>query len=80
MIIGIKKFDCAKVLIYRNDKFSDDITLKIVVTLITCITKDGDKFYSQITLEEASVALKISLKNRYGEDMVKKADKKCLVH
>ena len=43
-IIGIAKFDDAKILIDTNDKFRDDITFKKVVILITCVIKDGNKF------------------------------------
>ena len=31
----------------------DDITLKSVVILLTCVIKDDGKFHSQIFLEEA---------------------------
>ena len=33
-----------------TDDFPDDITLKDVVILITCVTKYGDKFYPQLFL------------------------------
>ena len=52
-IIGIGKFDNTKKLIETNDKLPDDITLKNVVTLITCIIKDDGKLFPQIFLEEA---------------------------
>ena len=50
-IINIKKFDDTKILIDTDDKLPDDITLKNVVILITCVIKDGDKF-----LEETLIA------------------------
>ena len=48
MIIDIEKWD-------NTEKFPNDFTLKNVAILITCVTKDGDKFYAQQFLEEASV-------------------------
>ena len=51
-IIGIEKFDDTKILIDKDDELPDDITLKNVVILLTCVIKDG-KFYPQILLEEA---------------------------
>ena len=54
-IIGIEEFDDIKILIETGDNLADDVTLKIVVILITCVMKNGDKFYPQIFLEEAFV-------------------------
>lgn len=34
-----------------ENKLPDDTTLKNVVVLITCVTKNGDKFYPQLFLE-----------------------------
>ena len=51
--IGIEKIDDTKILIDADDKLSDDITLKNDVILMTCVIKDGDKFYQQLFLEEA---------------------------
>ena len=51
--IGIEKYDNTKILIDADDKLIDDITIKIVVILITCVKEDSDKFYPQIFLEEA---------------------------
>lgn len=51
--IGIEKFDDSKILIDKDDKLPDYITLKDVVILITCIIKDDHKFYLEISLEEA---------------------------
>ena len=59
MIIGIEKFDDAKILINTNDKLFDEISLKGVVVLILCVIKDEGKCYPQILLE-ALVAQKIS--------------------
>ena len=53
MIIGIKKFDGTKPLIETDDKLPDDISLKNVVKLITCVIRYEDKFYPQIVLEDA---------------------------
>ena len=55
-IIGIEKIDDAE----TDAKLPDNITLKNVVILISCIIKDGDSFYPQIFLEEALVAQRIS--------------------
>ena len=54
-IIGIEKFDDIKILIETDDNLADDVTLKSVVILTTCVMKNGDKFYPQIFLEEAFV-------------------------
>ena len=44
----IKKFDDTKILTEANDKPPDDITFKNVAILITCVTKDDNKFYAII--------------------------------
>ena len=44
--------DNTKILIDKYDKFSDNITLKNVVILMTCVIKDCGKFYVQIFLED----------------------------
>ena len=36
-----------------DDKLPNDITLKNAVILMTCVMKDGDKFYPELYLEEA---------------------------
>ena len=54
-IINIGTFDDTKVLIDTNDKLPDDITLKNVVILMTCVIKDDGKFYLQLFLNEASL-------------------------
>ena len=49
-----ERFDKTKFLIDTDDnELIDDITLKNVVILNTCIIKDADKFYRQLFLEEA---------------------------
>ena len=58
-IIGFKKFDDTKILIETHFKMPDDITLKNVVILITCVIKDGENFYPQLFLEKALVACKL---------------------
>ena len=50
-IVGIEKFDDTKILIDIDNKFPDDITLKNVVVLMTCVIKEGNRFYPQIFLE-----------------------------
>ena len=50
-IIGIEKFDDTKILIDIDSKLPDDITLKNVVVLMTCVIKEGNRFYPQIFLE-----------------------------
>ena len=53
-IKDIEHFDKTKFLIDTDDnELIDDITLKTVVILNTCIIKDADKFYQQLFLEEA---------------------------
>ena len=54
-IIYIEEFDDIKILIETDGNLADDVTLKSVVILITCVMKNGDKFYPQIFLEEAFV-------------------------
>ena len=41
-IIGIEKIDNTKILIDTDDKLSDDVTLKDIVILVTCFTKDDN--------------------------------------
>ena len=51
-IISIEKFHDTKILIDADDKLLDDITLKNVVILMTCVVIDDGKFYPQIFLKE----------------------------
>ena len=51
--IGIEKFDDTKILIDTDDKLPNNITLKNVVILMTCVIKDDGKFYPQIIFEKA---------------------------
>ena len=51
--IDIEKLDDTKIMIDIDYKIRDDITLKNAVILMTCVIKDGDKFYPQLILEEA---------------------------
>ena len=44
----IEKLDDTKILIDTDDKLPDDITLKNAVILMTCVIKDGNKFYPQL--------------------------------
>ena len=44
-IIDIAEFDNTKKLIETGDKLPNYITLKNVVTLITCVIKDDGEFY-----------------------------------
>ena len=44
--IVIGNFDKIRILIDTDDKLPDDITLKNAVLIMTCVIKDGDKFYS----------------------------------
>ena len=55
-VIDITKFSDPKILIEKDDKLPDHITIKNVVILITCVIKDNGKFYPQIFLEASSVA------------------------
>ena len=43
--IVIGNFDNIRILIDTDDKLPDDITLKNAVLIMTCVIKDGDKFY-----------------------------------
>ena len=49
-MIDIEKLDDTKIMIDIDYKIPDDITLKNAVILMTCIVKDGDKFYPQLIL------------------------------
>ena len=51
--IDIEKLDDTKILIDADDELPDYITLKDAVILMTCVIKDGDKFYHELFLEEA---------------------------
>ena len=44
-IVGVEKFDNTKILIGTEDELPDNITFKNVVILMTCVIKDGNKFY-----------------------------------
>ena len=50
-IVGIEKFDITKILIDTDEKMSDNITLKVVVILRTCVIKDYNDFFPQLLLE-----------------------------
>ena len=54
--MGTEKFDDTKILTDIDNKLHDDITLKNIAILVTCVSKDDGKFYPQIFLEEALVA------------------------
>ena len=43
-ILVIEKFDNTKILIDADDKLPNDITLRNVLILITCIIKDDNKY------------------------------------
>ena len=51
-IIDFVKFDNTKILFHTYDKLPNDFTLKDAVILITCVTNDDGKSYSQIFLGE----------------------------
>ena len=55
-IIGIEKFNDTKIFIETDSKLSDNVIIKYVVILITCVFKNDDKCYPQIFLKEALVA------------------------
>ena len=52
-ITGIDKFDNTEFLIEADDKLPDNITLKNVVILMTCVVTDDGKFYPKLLLKEA---------------------------
>ena len=52
-MIGTEKFDNTNIFIDANDKLWNDIILKDIVILITCVITDDNKFYLQLFLEEA---------------------------
>ena len=56
VIIDIKKFGETKILIDTDDKLADEVNLRNVAVLISCIMKNDDKFQPQLILEEALVA------------------------
>ena len=51
MIITVERFDDAKILVDTDDKLFDEVTLKNVGVLISCVIKDDGQFYPQIFLE-----------------------------
>ena len=51
-IISFERFYDTKILIDTDDKLPYDITFKNVVVLMTCVIKDGNKFYPQVFSEE----------------------------
>ena len=46
--LDIEKLDESKILINRNDKLSNDITLIRVAILMSCAIRNGNKFCPQI--------------------------------
>ena len=48
----LKLLSDIKILMDADDKLPNDFTLKNAVKLMTCVLRDGDKFYAQIILEE----------------------------
>ena len=58
-IIGTKKFEETKILIETDDKLPHYITFKNFVILVTCVIKDGGKFYLQLFLEECKTLVNI---------------------
>ena len=52
-MIGTEKFDNTNIFIDADDKLWNDIILKDIVILITCVITDDNKFYLQLFLEEA---------------------------
>ena len=52
-MIGTEKFDNTNVFIDADDKLWNDIILKYILILITCVITDDNKFYLQLLLEEA---------------------------
>ena len=42
MIIRIEEFNDTKILVETDDKLPDDVTLKIVALLITCVSRIKD--------------------------------------
>ena len=51
--IDIKNFDATKMLIKTDDKFSEDVALKNIVRLITCVIRDGDIFLEQALVSQS---------------------------
>ena len=45
-ILGTEKFDSTKTLIDTDDELPENITLKSVVILMTCVIKNDSKLYS----------------------------------
>ena len=52
-IMDVEKFNNTKILIDRDGRLTDDITLENFVILMTCFIKDNDRIYPQLFLEEA---------------------------
>ena len=59
-ILVIEKFDNTKILIDADDKLPNDITLRNVLILITCIIKDDNKYIRNYSQK------KHCLLNKYG--------------
>ena len=51
--LSVGKFDDTKTLIDPDDKLPNDIALRKAVILMTCVIKDGNKFYPRIFLDHA---------------------------
>ena len=52
-VLDIENFDGSIILINRKDRLSKDITLKRVAILMTCVIRNGNKFYPQMFLDHA---------------------------
>ena len=67
--INIEKLDDIRILIDTDDKWPNDITLKNVILmmcLMICIIKDGDKFCAQL------FSKKRCMMNRHSAEHIKK--------
>ena len=52
-IIGIEKIEDTQLLINTENKLPNETNFKKVVILLTCVIKDGSKFYPQPFLDHA---------------------------
>ena len=59
--IFIEKFDNTNILTDTDEKLPNDITLKNIVILMTCVIKDDAKFYPEEKLEKVDGSRKLFL-------------------
>ena len=68
-IISTEKFDLTEILIDTGGKLPDDFAIKNVAILITCVIKDGGKYYPKIYLVALTdfTSFLLQVGNKYGD-------------